>query len=193
MPTLPSVGDDTEPSAPAGAPIGRPVADEDREDEALFADEEDPLAGPSRYGATAPRTPALPPIKEAWWLVALDTLRSSTRVRVFAGVGVAVAVAAWFAIPRAPSGTPLSKIRRHAAEWDGQRATVHGRVGEVYSVAGGWAFYLHQGRDTIVTFMRSRAPVTGERISVTGDIQTGYLNGTPRQALFEAPEPPKTN
>src|SRR5438067_2546192 len=83
--------------------------------------------------------------------------------------------AAAFALPRAPIGDSLAGIRRHPELWDGRRATVSGKVGEVYAIAGGWAFYLHQGRDTIVTFVRSQAPLTGARIRVTGDVQTGYL------------------
>ena len=80
---------------------------------------------------------------------------------------------------------PLAKIRHNAREFDGQAVTVRGKVGEVYPVGGGYSFYLLQGRDTIVVFTRSRTPVSNERVSVSGVISTGVLNGEPHQALLE--------
>jgi hypothetical protein len=64
--------------------------------------------------------------------------------------------------------------------------TVRGRVGEdVFAVGAGWAFYLVQGRDTIVVFTRIQAPKPHEVITVKGQVSTGFLDGVPRQALFE--------
>jgi hypothetical protein len=79
----------------------------------------------------------------------------------------------------------LSKIRHNVAQYDGQTVTLHGKVGEVYPVGGGYSFYLLQGRDTIVVFTRSRTPVRDEHVSVSGVISTGVLNGAARQALLE--------
>ena len=63
---------------------------------------------------------------------------------------------------------------------------VNGRVGEVFHVGGGYAFYLLQGRDTIVVFTRSRVPVPRQNVTVVASVSTGFLDGAPRQALFEA-------
>jgi len=43
-----------------------------------------------------------------------------------------------------------------------------------------------QGRDTIVTFTRAGAPVPRKVVTVTGHVSTGFLDGVPRQALFQA-------
>ena len=84
----------------------------------------------------------------------------------------------------------LSKIRRDATAFDGQPVKVHGRVGEVYPVGGGYSFYLLQGRDTMVVFTRSRTPVTGDNVSIDGVVSTGVLNGEVRQAVLESmPQP----
>jgi hypothetical protein len=42
-----------------------------------------------------------------------------------------------------------------------------------------------QGRDTIVAFARARAPQPHEVLTVKGQVSTGFLDGLPRQALFE--------
>lgn len=181
VPTLPGR------AAPVRSGAGR--GDEDR----AFDDAPDG-AGPADAGAdadawdapvTAP-PPAYAPLHEPWWMVALDELRSKRRVQVFAALGIAGLVAlATMAWNRDNGGTPLARIQHEPATWDGQSVTVHGRVADVYPVGGGYAFYLVQGRDTIVTFTRSRVPTPRERVVVTGQISTGYLDGAPRQALFE--------
>jgi len=129
----------------------------------------------------------LRPLNEPWWVVALDDLRTQRRTQLFALAGVAalcgLAVLAW---PRPSSGIPLARIRHNPSEYDGQSVVVRGLVGDVYPVGGGYAFYLLQGRDTIVTFTRSRVPVSREKIVVAGQISTGFLDGAPRQALFES-------
>jgi sensor histidine kinase regulating citrate/malate metabolism len=43
-----------------------------------------------------------------------------------------------------------------------------------------------QGRDTIVVFTRTRTPVTDQKITVTGVVSTGVLNGETREALLES-------
>jgi hypothetical protein len=83
------------------------------------------------------------------------------------------------------NGVSLSKIRHNSTAYDGQLVKVHGKVGEVYPVGGGYSFYLLQGRDTMVVFTRSRTPVTNERVSVSGVVSTGVLNGQVRQAILE--------
>ena len=59
-----------------------------------------------------------------------------------------------------------------------------------FFVGGGFAFYLMQGRDTIVAFTRVTAPEPRTVVTVTGQVSTGFLDGVPRQALFEDPPKP---
>lgn len=127
----------------------------------------------------------LRPLKEPFWVVALDELRSNSKVQILVGLVVLslVALAMW---PRKDAAISLHAVRTHASEWDGRTISLRGRVGEVFPVGGGYTFYLHQGRDTIVVFTRSRVPVEREKVTVTGPISTGYLDGRPRQTLFEA-------
>ncbi len=83
-------------------------------------------------------------------------------------------------------GESIAHIRHDPARYDGASVTVRGRVGEVFAMGGSWAYYLHQGRDTIVVFTRSSAPSTKGTISVHGSVSVGYLDGQPRPALFES-------
>jgi hypothetical protein len=89
--------------------------------------------------------------------------------------------------PRSEIGISVRDIQRNASQYDGRHVKVEGRVGEVFTVGGGYAFYLHQGRDTLVVFTRSRVPHEREHVAVKGQISTGFLDGLPRQALFETP------
>jgi hypothetical protein len=127
----------------------------------------------------------LRPLKEPFWVVALDELRSNLRIQILVGLVVltVVAVMMW---PRKDPLISLHAVRTHASEWDGRSVSLHGRVGEVFPMGEGYTFYLHQGRDTIVVFTRSRVPVERQTVTVTGSISTGYLDGAPRQTLFEA-------
>ncbi|HET7224924.1 MAG TPA: hypothetical protein VFK69_04345, partial [Candidatus Eisenbacteria bacterium] len=149
-----------------------------------------PAGGTSRpHGKGSPAT-VLPPLAEPWWMVAADAVRTQRRAQVIAAAVVLGAIGLVIMLQQAPQGTPLSHIRREPAAWDGRTVTVSGRVDQAFPLAGGWAFFLVQGRDTMVTFTRSRTPVPGERVVVTGQINTGFLDGIPRQALFEqAPKP----
>ena len=102
-----------------------------------------------------------------------------------AGV-VALALLAFWMWPRGVGTTSLSDVRRNPSQFDGRAVVVRGRVGDdVFAVGTGWAFYLMQGRDTIVTFTRSQTPTPREVITVKGQVSTGFLDGVPRQALFE--------
>jgi len=127
----------------------------------------------------------LQPLKEPFWVVALDELRSNTKIQILVGLVVlcVVAVMMW---PRKDPAVSLHAVRTHASEWDGRTVSLHGRVGEVFPMGEGYTFYLHQGRDTIVVFTRSRVPVERQNVTVIGSISTGYLDGAPRQTLFEA-------
>jgi hypothetical protein len=199
LPTLRVVqGGAPEPKAPPDArlapdlrlaprPVSPTVAPEALADEMEFPDDAGPTSAPAP-GPGAPVRPRSAPPREAWWLIAVDALRGDVKVQILAGllIVLACAVAFW---PRQERSTSLSSIRHDPHVWDGRRVRISGRVGEVFQVGGGYAFYLHQGRDTLVVFTRSRTPHMRERLSVKGSISTGWLDGRPRQALFEDAAP----
>jgi hypothetical protein len=161
--------------------------DEDRPDEAEAPAGWLPGGDEDRHVAVAPH--ALAPLHEPWWLIALDALRTDLRVQLAAAGGIGVlALLAYCLWPHGMDATPLSRIRRHPAAYDGRMVTVRGRVGDdVFAVGSGWAYFLVQGRDTIVTFARTRTPRPHEAVTVKGQVSTGFLDGIARQALFEAP------
>ena len=179
-------------TAPDPSLAGARAAAEPPEPEAdPSADASDELAGPETPTAATEKAygSPLPPPKEAWWELLL--------ARVFTPVGLAalgavviVIIAASLLFGPKDNSVPLSKIRRDPVGYDGKAVKVSGKVGEVYPVGGGYSFYLLQGRDTIVVFTRSRTPVPNERVSVSGVISTGVLNGAPRQALLETSPTP---
>jgi len=153
------------------------------------------LHGLPGRGEDLPRTVATPPppppqlaaLQEPWWVIALDSLRTSRSVQIGAAVALAalVLLACWL-WPRGAGITALSELRRHPSRFDGRTVTVRGRIGDdVFAVGAGWAFYLVQGRDTIVTFTRTQMPKPHQIITVKGQVSTGFLDGVPRQALFE--------
>jgi hypothetical protein len=130
---------------------------------------------------------APPPPADAWWMVALDELRHNRRLQILCGVLV-VAVATFMLWPRSEPGVSLGELRRHPDRYDGARVRVSGKVGQVYQVGGSYAFYLHQGRDTMVVFTRMRVPVERQHVSLSASVSTGFLDGLPRQSLFEESE-----
>jgi len=131
--------------------------------------------------------PALEPLDEPWWLVALDALRTNRRVQLVVGGALAcVVLLSYWMWPRGVGSTPLAEVRRHPTRYDGRVVVVRGKVGDdVFAVGSGWAFYLMQGRDTIVAFTRRHNPLPHEVVTVKGQVSTGFLDGSPRQALFE--------
>jgi hypothetical protein len=170
--------------APAAPLSGAPAGDDDAD----FPDEAGPRQAPSTSSAAPAVSARMTPPREAWWLVAADALRSDRKVQLL--VGLLVVLGALFLFwPREQKSLSLSEIRRHPQAWDGRLVRVSGRVGEVFPVGGGFAFNLHQGRDTLVVFTRSRSPRTRDRVVISGSISTGWLDGKPRQALFEETAP----
>ena len=125
-------------------------------------------------------------LRESWWVVAVDALRTDRRIQLGIGALIVAAALAVMLQPREDARIPLSVIRKHPERFDARLVTVEGRVGEVFAVGGGYAFYLHQGRDTLVVFTRTRNPESRSKVRVKGSISTGFLDGLPRQALFEA-------
>ena len=92
----------------------------------------------------------------------------------------------WIFWPGPYQSVSISRIRREPQRFDGRVVAVSGRVGESFAVGGGYAFYLHQGRDTIVVFTRSRVPTFRQRVRIVGSVSTGFLDGVARAAIFEA-------
>ena len=177
----------SKPAMPVAARAAAPIGDDEKEHAAAFPDDAPaPAAAPAAAASYASaRAKSIAPA-ESWWLIALDRIRYERRAQLLI-VLLVVAVIAFFALRSGGGGTtPIAQIRHHPEKFDGRSVTVEGRVGEVFPVGGGYAFYLHQGRDTLVVFTRSRTPVPRQKVSVKGSISTGFLDGEPRQSLFEA-------
>jgi hypothetical protein len=184
IPTLPRRAPSTDRPRVEPPPAAAGAIDED-ESEAGF----DLETAPDGH-ALAPPAAALKPLHEPWWMVLLDEVRTRRKVQIIVAAATLGVSALTFALwPRGAAGVPLAKIRHNPAAYDGQSVVVRGKIGEVYSVGGGYAFYLLQGRDTIVTFTRSRVPEPRQNVVIQGQITTGFLDGEPRQALFENPSP----
>ena len=149
------------------------------------------LQGLPGRGEDLPRaamiSPPLASLDEPWWVVALDNLRTSHPVQIAAAVAlVALVLLACWLWPRGVGITALSELRHSPSRFDGRSVVVRGRVGnDVFAVGAGWAFYLVQGRDTIVVFTRTQMPKPHDLVTVKGQVSTGFLDGVPRQALFE--------
>jgi hypothetical protein len=146
----------------------------------------DELAGPETPAAVSEKARWSPPPPPKPWLEPLVARVFSLPGLIMIGVVVVALIARTMFFGPKDNSVSLSKIRHNATAYDGQLVQVRGRVGEVYPVGGGYSFYLLQGRDTMVVFTRTRTPVTSERVSVSGVISTGVLNGEVRQALLES-------
>jgi hypothetical protein len=140
--------------------------------------------GPGTAGASGAPAPRVAPPRESWWLVAVDAVRTQPRVQVLLGLLVVI-LAAWIFWPRTSHSVQVSDILLHAERWDGRTVEVSGRTGEVFPLGGSYAFNLHSGSDTLVVFTRSRVPRPRQRVTVSGTVSTGYLDGVPRMSLFE--------
>jgi hypothetical protein len=110
---------------------------------------------------------------------------SKSQPLVFVALAVIAVVALMMFRPRDEQTVSIAAIHHHPERFEGRPVKVRGRVGDVYEVGGGYAFYLRQGREDIVVFTRSRVPVRREEVTISGSISTGVLDGKSRQALFE--------
>jgi membrane protein implicated in regulation of membrane protease activity len=172
-----------------------PLMPESRFDRIQEGEPEQEMSSPKEgLGSTdieepSPKRPSAPtvhlaPLEESPWVVAMDALMHNTQLQI--GIGVAVLlILTWTFWPRSESNASVSSIQHHPERYDGKMVRVQGKIGDVYAIGGGYTYYLLSGRDTMVVFTRTRVPVTDEHISVRGTISTGYLDGVPRQALFE--------
>jgi hypothetical protein len=147
-----------------------------------------PEYGPPAHEVIAPEAFDVSAAPVPWWIQVLHTLRTDRRIQLLvAGVLVVLAtVAMW---PRGERPMSVSSLRRHAGGMDGVPVMVAGTVGQVFPVGGGYAFYLHDGRDTLVVFTRVRHPEPRQHVTVRGTMSTGFLDGQPTFALFESNQP----
>jgi hypothetical protein len=177
-------------SLPRLTAVPEPARRPDPEDAAEF----DPtLEGPGDLPRGVPQVASVAPatraLEEPWWLVLGERFGSDRRLQIgiAAALVVVLAVVFW---PRGTAGVSLKEIRRNPDRWEGQSVNVSGRVGDVFPLGSGYVFNLHQGRDTIVVFTRTRQPERRARIQVTGEVSAGYLDGRARLAILEQPTPP---
>jgi hypothetical protein len=127
------------------------------------------------------------PPEEPWWLVATETLATNRLLQIGLGL-VLAAFLLWTYWPRkGNASTSIAAIKQHPQRFEGQSVRIRGEVGEVFDVGSSVVFELRQRRDTLVVFSPSRRPTTHEHLMVQGTVSTGYLDGTPRVALFESP------
>jgi hypothetical protein len=144
---------------------------------------------PHRPKSSTPPPSAMP--SEPFWLIAFDELRTNRKIQI----GIAVAAVLLVVIVNQPwkdRGLRLAKVLANAATLDGQPVRVSGRVGDIFQVGGGYAYYLHDGKDSIVVFTRATRPQKKARLQVYGTVSTGFLDGAPRAAIFETPDPTKS-
>lgn len=101
-------------------------------------------------------------------------------------LGVAALVVTWGMKAFKEPGVAIRRIHNYPAEFDGRQVTLRGQVGNVFQVGGSYAYYLMQGRDTIVVFTRGSRPSPRPNAEVRGSVSIGYLDGVARPALFES-------
>ncbi|HYM81089.1 MAG TPA: hypothetical protein VEY91_06725 [Candidatus Limnocylindria bacterium] len=143
--------------------------------------------GETAAAANATRGRALDGLPEPWWLIAIERLATDRWIQLGIGAGLAVIIALVVFWPRSETGISLSELKRYPERFEGQSIRIQGRVGDVFAVGQGHAFHLHQGRDTVVVYTRTRIPAAREKVSVVGSVSTGYLDGIARIAVFETP------
>jgi len=138
-----------------------------------------------RYGAPADRQePDGEPTREPWWQALLESKQA--RTLLIGALAIAALSAGWlFFRPQGPNGIAIASIRKDPRRYNEQSVRIRGTIGQVFQIGGSYAFYLHQGRDTIVVFTRSRIPVERQGVVLDGSVSTGYLDGVARAAIFE--------
>src|SRR2546426_1160039 len=132
-----------------------------------------------------PNEPEDQGFRSSWRSGFLERVRSDPRLQLIV-LACLLVLALVPLLVRKSSETPVSQIRKHPQRFDGQVVTVQGRVGEVFSMGGSHVYYLHQGKDTLLVFTRTGPPLPRQRVTVKGSVSTGYLEGVPRVALFDA-------
>ncbi len=148
----------------------------------------DALAASRSHEVVSPDVFNVDVVPMPWWIQFAHVVGTDRRLQAMI-VAVLVVFGAIVLWPRGPQPTSVGRIRNHAERYDGADVKVSGRVGQVFSVGGGYAFYLVNGADTLVVFTRTRVPVERQRVSVSGTMSNGSLDGQPTLALFESVKP----
>ena len=141
--------------------------------------EADHFGAAPRHAAPAPR------LEEPWWMVVGERLAGDRRLLAGLGIASALAIGVFALWPRSSASVHLREIHRHPERWEGRTVQVEGRIGDVFPIGSGYVFQLHQGRDTIVVFTRTRVPERRQRVQVAGEVSAGYLDGRARLAILE--------
>ena len=123
-----------------------------------------------------------------WWPEFPTASGPDRRIQLMTAGGrlVLLSMAMW---PRGEKPVGLHGVSRTSDTFNGQTVEVNGKVGEVFPVGGGFAFYLHQGKDTLVVFTRVREPRRGQKLTLSGTMSVGFLDGQTHSALFESATP----
>ena len=127
----------------------------------------------------------IPELDPPWWTRIGVTLRVDRRLQLALGVAL-LALLVYSVWPRSEKTISIAHLKEHAERYADTPVRVGGRVSEVFSVGGSWAYTVVQGRDTIVVFSRTRGPKPREQVVVVGTLSTGYLDGQSRVAIFES-------
>jgi hypothetical protein len=165
---------------------------QDDDVEPLPDDDSGMLAVATSPSSSAPASGrARPVLEEPWWVVVGERVTSDRRIVIGIAAALVVAIVTIVLWPRPNATVSLKEIRKHPDQWEGRSVRVSGRVGDdVFPLGSGYVFPLLQGRDTIVVFTRSRTPERKQRVTVTGEVSAGYLDGRARLAILETPPPP---
>ncbi len=182
------------PRAPIPLPSRRDFPMDDAEERARAREQANAAAAAAAEFETRPHDVVQPEsfdvnaVPMPWWMQIPHALRTDRRIQLLAGGGLLVlaTLAFW---PRGEQPLSLGDIRRSPDHMNGRSLQVNGKVGEVFPVGGGFAFYLHQGKDTLVVFTRSRQPRRGQKVTVEGTMSVGFLDGQSHAALFESATP----
>jgi hypothetical protein len=122
-------------------------------------------------------------------MICLDALTTDRRIQATVLGGLVLVATVWFWPKGQEPTVSISRIKKHPAVYEGQPIRLRGTIGEVFAMGEGYVFHLHQGRDTVVVFTRTRTPEVHARVDVVGHVSTGYLDGVPRVAVFESVTP----
>jgi len=136
------------------------------------------------HEVVAPQEFEMPALPAQWWNSMPNLARLDPRVALVVGLLV-LAAGAYTFWPRHEKTISVAHLKEHPERYADTQVRVGGRVSEVFSVGGSWAYTLVQGRDTIVVFSRTRAPRVRDHVVVVGSLSTGYLDGQSRAAIFE--------
>ena len=113
----------------------------------------------------------------------LDRIRGDRRVQMLL-LATALLATLGLVWSQGPNPQSITNVMRHPERYDGRVVTLHGRVGEVYDVGAGHAYYLTHGHDAIVVFSQDEAPEHDQDVRVSGTLHAGSIGGESHLALF---------